>query len=210
MSKTNQRSLAALRICRNYIKTANLTNHNSANGLGYAECASILSEHFKSRGLCFFTHKGARIKIRKFARQITSLDNTYLMLSRRGLIDQELWNKKPRNSKKTDPIRQSFIKAKEFYASFEWRRLRYTILEKYGRMCQCCGAKPPDVVLHVDHIKPLRKYWNLRLDPENLQVLCEACNHGKASWSQSDFRPEHQPYVDWSKLVKVLGLLCTA
>lgn len=80
-------------------------------------------------------------------------------------------------------------KYKEFYQSFEWRKLRFTILEKFGARCMLCGASPREGhTMHVDHIKPLRFNWDLRLDPENLQILCAICNHGKASWSETDFR----------------------
>lgn len=40
----------------------------------------------------------------------------------------------------------------------------------------------------VDHIKPVRKYWHLRLDPDNLQVLCADCNRAKGNWDETDFR----------------------
>lgn len=76
-----------------------------------------------------------------------------------------------------------------FYKSYAWRRLRYDTLNKYGRRCMCCGFIGLDRQLHVDHIKPLRKYWHLRLDPDNVQVLCEDCNHGKGNRDQTDFRP---------------------
>jgi HNH endonuclease len=77
---------------------------------------------------------------------------------------------------------------RHFYQSFEWRRLRYQTLQKYGRKCMCCKAE--DKPIHVDHIKPLRKYWELRLDPDNLQILCEECNHGKGNQDETDYRPK--------------------
>lgn len=79
-------------------------------------------------------------------------------------------------------------KIEAFYASFQWRQIRYTILKKAAGCCMLCNRS--DLVLHVDRIKPLRKYWSLRLDPDNLQVLCEECNHGKGNWDQTDWRPK--------------------
>jgi len=77
----------------------------------------------------------------------------------------------------------------EFYKSWEWTTLRMKILKRYGRVCMCCGAVPGfGVVLNVDHIKPLSKYWELRLDPDNLQVLCHPCNKGKGAWDETDYR----------------------
>lgn len=77
----------------------------------------------------------------------------------------------------------------DFYLSREWRELRYKVLRRFGFSCMACGARPPDVVLHVDHIKPRIKYPELQLNPDNLQVLCEACNVGKRHYFQDDLRP---------------------
>lgn len=85
-----------------------------------------------------------------------------------------------------------------FYTSWDWARLRYRALQKAGRTCMCCGATPADGArIHVDHIKPIRHFWNLRLDPENLQILCEPCNMGKGSWDQTDFRADPKPAQSW-------------
>lgn len=75
----------------------------------------------------------------------------------------------------------------EFYESFEWRKLRYSVIQKYGRVCMACGRS--DGIIHVDHIQPIRRFWELRLNADNLQVLCEECNHGKGSWDETDWRP---------------------
>ena len=80
-------------------------------------------------------------------------------------------------------------KVAAFYRSYEWRKLRVKVLEKYGARCLCCGAtRRSGVQIHVDHIKSLRKNWHLRLEFDNLQVLCEICNHGKGNWSETDWR----------------------
>ena len=80
---------------------------------------------------------------------------------------------------------------KQFYQSYDWRKIRYTVLEKYGPVCMCCGWMRSDgIKIHVDHIKPLRFNWDLRLEFDNLQVLCELCNHGKSSWDSTDWRPK--------------------
>lgn len=88
----------------------------------------------------------------------------------------------------------------EFYKSWEWRTLRMEVLKEHGRACQCCGAEPgmktaagEPVRICVDHIKPLSKFWHLRLERKNLQVLCDECNQGKGNWDQTDFRPTNAP-----------------
>jgi len=81
-------------------------------------------------------------------------------------------------------------KSNRFLKSWEWTTLRYKMLQKYDRRCMCCGATPDDgiTILHVDHIKPRHKFPRLSLDESNLQVLCGACNQGKGSWDETDFR----------------------
>lgn len=84
-------------------------------------------------------------------------------------------------------------KIKRFYESYEWRKLRYSILKKYGFKCLACGRSSADgAVLHVDHIKPVRANWHLRLDQDNLQPLCDWCNHGKGNWDETDLRPTNK------------------
>jgi 5-methylcytosine-specific restriction endonuclease McrA len=79
----------------------------------------------------------------------------------------------------------------KFLSSKEWKATRLLALQKYGNRCMACGITPNlGAVLHVDHIKPRRLYPRLALDVNNLQILCEDCNEGKANWSIQDFRPK--------------------
>lgn len=81
-------------------------------------------------------------------------------------------------------------KIDDFYTSWEWRRLRYDFLKDRDRRCECCGAQPSDgVKIVIDHIKPIRHHWHLRLNFGNLQILCEDCNMGKGSRDETDWRP---------------------
>jgi hypothetical protein len=76
-----------------------------------------------------------------------------------------------------------------FFASRAWRELRYKVLASLGGKCCLCGRTAHHgVVLHVDHIRPASKYPDLRLDFDNLQVLCEDCNIGKSNKDASDWR----------------------
>jgi len=80
-------------------------------------------------------------------------------------------------------------KSKAFLTSFEWRSLRMQALKLYGAKCMCCGATPTTgAVMNVDHIKPRKFYPGLALDINNLQILCDECNHGKGNWDQTDWR----------------------
>jgi hypothetical protein len=82
--------------------------------------------------------------------------------------------------------RLSFSSDKQFYASWEWKELRYKALQKYGAKCMLCGAAEQIV---VDHIKPRSKFPSLQLEFDNMQVLCDACNKGKSNKDFTDFRP---------------------
>ena len=84
---------------------------------------------------------------------------------------------------------------KAFYASWDWKKKRMEALLLHGHRCQSCGAAPSNlrsIRLVVDHIKPIRKYWELRLELSNLQVLCDDCNMGKGHWLEADFRPAEE------------------
>lgn len=97
--------------------------------------------------------------------------------------------KRPRSPNAKKLKKSKKVKEKvDFYRSKAWRDLRYKALKLYGRQCMCCGAKPPSVVLHVDHIKPRSKYPELELDITNLQILCEDCNLGKSNKDEIDYR----------------------
>lgn len=79
----------------------------------------------------------------------------------------------------------------EFLLTYEWRRLRMEVLKERGRRCECCGIVPSaenGAVVNVDHVKPRKLHPELALEKSNLQVLCDACNHGKGNWDETDWR----------------------
>jgi hypothetical protein len=91
----------------------------------------------------------------------------------------------------------------EFLQSYQWRTLRFDAIVKYGNACQCCGAVPnpkEGISINVDHIKPRKTHPHLALDVNNLQVLCNVCNHGKSNRHEVDFRPaeDEQDLGDYS------------
>ena len=60
--------------------------------------------------------------------------------------------------------------------------LRQYILYRDNYTCQCCGnskQKEPNLLLEVDHIKPVSK-WGQSV-PQNLQTLCWKCNRSKSN-----------------------------
>lgn len=82
----------------------------------------------------------------------------------------------------TDEPLQAISKNKNRRTSrtINWR-LRAKILIRDNCICKMCGVSPaknPDVVLHIDHIKPWAKGGETEED--NLQTLCSVCNVGKS------------------------------
>lgn len=59
------------------------------------------------------------------------------------------------------------------------KSLRFDVLERDGFTCQYCGARAPDVALHVDHIHPV--VLGGGNDVANLITSCEDCNIGKGA-----------------------------
>jgi len=94
-------------------------------------------------------------------------------------------------SKKVDEhtLTISNLPGAKFYKSKEWQELRYKALKHYGNKCHLCGRSPKDgVVIHVDHILPRSIYPEFALVFNNLQILCDDCNHGKGNWDETDHR----------------------
>jgi len=90
-----------------------------------------------------------------------------------------------------------------FYRSKEWKEFSKQFKKKFNKgYCMTCRVNfnetkkyysdiqkfklRPDKIRFrfacVDHIKPLRDYWNLRYDILNLQILCNKCNFKKGNW----------------------------
>lgn len=64
------------------------------------------------------------------------------------------------------------------------KSVRFEVFKRDNFTCQYCGAKAPDVVLHVDHINPVSKGGDNEII--NLITSCEPCNLGKSDRLLSD------------------------
>jgi hypothetical protein len=58
-------------------------------------------------------------------------------------------------------------------------KLRDDVLRRDNFTCRHCGRSAPNVELHIDHITPVSKGGETKL--ENLQTLCAECNFGKGN-----------------------------
>lgn len=56
---------------------------------------------------------------------------------------------------------------------------RFGVFKRDGFRCMYCGAHPPTVILHVDHIHPVAEGGTNDID--NLITACEPCNLGKGA-----------------------------
>lgn len=59
------------------------------------------------------------------------------------------------------------------------KKVRFEVFKRDRFTCQYCGAKAPDVVLHIDHITPVANGGDN--DIMNLVTACESCNLGKGA-----------------------------
>lgn len=57
------------------------------------------------------------------------------------------------------------------------KSLRFEVFKRDSFTCQYCGAKAPDVILEVDHIKPVAEGGTDEI--LNLVTCCRDCNRGK-------------------------------
>ncbi|HUZ74550.1 MAG TPA: HNH endonuclease signature motif containing protein [Stellaceae bacterium] len=97
------------------------------------------------------------------------------------------------------PLERHRDRARRFYQSQSWRRLRFKALAANAARhsdgaphCELCHRSSRDgVILDVDHVLPLSAEggWARRLDPSNVQILCRDDNFGKGNRSTVDYRP---------------------
>lgn len=64
------------------------------------------------------------------------------------------------------------------------KSVRFEVFKRDDFRCQYCGAVAPDVILEVDHIKPVSKGGTN--DILNLVTACRDCNRGKRDKVLSD------------------------
>ena len=64
------------------------------------------------------------------------------------------------------------------------KSVRFEVFKRDKFTCQYCGAAAPDVILEIDHIKPVSKGG--KNDILNLVTACKDCNSGKTNRELSD------------------------
>lgn len=64
------------------------------------------------------------------------------------------------------------------------KKLRFEVFKRDNFTCQYCGRKAPDVILQIDHLKPVKKGG--KNDILNLVTSCIDCNQGKGAREIAD------------------------
>lgn len=64
------------------------------------------------------------------------------------------------------------------------KKTRFEVFKRDSFKCVYCGASAPDVLLHIDHIKPVAEGGDN--DLLNLVTACASCNQGKGARELSD------------------------
>lgn len=67
------------------------------------------------------------------------------------------------------------------------KKTRFEIFKRDQFRCYYCGGHPPNVILEVDHIKPVKNGGSNSLS--NLVTSCLSCNRGKSSIELDDKLP---------------------
>jgi 5-methylcytosine-specific restriction protein A len=65
---------------------------------------------------------------------------------------------------------------KQFYNSKPWKNMRSYIYERERGLCQRCGRFVFGKKAHVHHVIPIKEDPTLRLDENNLMLLCPRCH----------------------------------
>ena len=101
---------------------------------------------------------------------------------KRGLCEKHLrasWYSPTRKQKKRVKRVTKTRVIDPFYKSEAWKSLSKTQLEQHPICARCNSMGIIKASEHADHIKPVRKFPDLKLEPSNLQSLCLPCHNVK-------------------------------
>ena len=89
------------------------------------------------------------------------------------------------------------------------QKLRFEVFKRDLFTCQYCGKKAPDVILEIDHIKPISKGGSNAI--ENLATACKECNRGKGAKKLSDLsevEKSRQQLEELQEKKNMVDLIC--
>lgn len=94
----------------------------------------------------------------------------------RNLISQGRYCEKHQRKKKEIKRKAYYSQNHDFYTSKTWQGMRSYIYEKYRGCCSRCGKFTFGREAHVHHIIPIVVAPHLKLDEDNLILLCSSCH----------------------------------
>ena len=109
--------------------------------------------------------------------------------------------RKIERQKQAEAYEKFMVEYKAFYSTTEWKKLRNQVIQEHKAnnqlFCIACGTTEK---LVVDHINPVKIYWEERLERKNLHILCNDCNLGKGSQTINDTnKPIQEKIIDLRK-----------
>lgn len=101
-------------------------------------------------------------------------------------VDQNLLQLQERASQiqRKYGTRTEFERWKQTLGGRRWKRQQYNL---QAGCCMSCQQPIPLKGSHIDHIKPLSRYPNLAIAPDNLRILCVDCNLSKGKKDVADW-----------------------
>lgn len=88
------------------------------------------------------------------------------------------------------------------------KKTRFEVFKRDSFTCQYCGRKAPEIILHLDHIKPVSKGGDNSI--LNLLTSCLDCNSGKSNRTLNDksvIEKQHQQLEELNNRREQLEML---
>lgn len=96
-----------------------------------------------------------------------------LIQQKKELIVQNMLGSQEKRKK---PINVYHHDNKSFYRTKEWQDVADFVYEREGGCCQRCGRFVFGRQAHRHHVIPIKKNEMLKLDPNNIRLLCPKCH----------------------------------
>ncbi|WP_430494083.1 HNH endonuclease [Rossellomorea marisflavi] len=89
-----------------------------------------------------------------------------------------------------------YSKNKSFYRTQAWQDLRSFVYERDKGCCQQCGKFVFGKQAHAHHIVPVQIKPSLKLDADNIMMLCNKCHPIVEEETTEKYFPQKKKY-DW-------------
>lgn len=104
-----------------------------------------------------------------------------------GIIRTEETKEKIKNSKLKSENTFRGIKSNFWKGGISLEFWRTNVLKRDNCTCQICGLKDEEII-QADHIKPVSKYPELRLDIDNGRAICPNCHERKSIREKGNYK----------------------